>query len=75
MEQTPDVKKAVGDGKAVVACVYEGWVPPEISAQLPDGFGAASWAVEIENGRITRLLTGSPESIAPALINGIAPAR
>jgi hypothetical protein len=72
LEQTPQVKQAAKEGKAVVACVYEGWVPPEIAAQLPAGFRAESWAVEIVDGRVTRLLEGAPEKIVPALISGAA---
>jgi len=68
MEQAPEVKQAANEGKAVVACVYEGWVPSEIAAQLPEGFRAESWAAEIVNGRVTRLMQGAPEKIVPELI-------
>ncbi len=70
LEQTPQVKKATREGKAVVACVYEGWVPPEIARQLPEDFRAQSWAAEIVDGRVTRLMKGVPEKIVPELIHG-----
>jgi hypothetical protein len=52
----------------VVACVYTGWIPPEIAAQLPEGHSAQSWAAEIEQGKIVRLLAGPPEKVAGALL-------
>jgi hypothetical protein len=52
----------------VVACVYTGWIPPEIAAQLPENHNAQSWAAEIERGKIVRLRAGPPEKVAAELV-------
>lgn len=52
----------------MVACVYTGWIPPEIAAQLPEGHSAQSWAAEIEHGKIVRLIAGPPEKVAADLL-------
>ena len=52
----------------MVACVYTGWIPPEIAAQLPEGHSAQSWAAEIEHGKIVRLLAGPAEQVALDLL-------
>lgn len=51
-----------------MACVYTGWIPPEIVAQLPDDHSAQSWAAEIEHGKIVRLRAGPPEKAAAELL-------
>ena len=68
LEQTPEVRRAANEGRAVVACVYQGWVPAEITSQLPEGLNSGSWAAEIVEGRVTRLVQGTPEAIVPQLI-------
>ncbi|KAA0215139.1 hypothetical protein EDM80_05705 [bacterium] len=66
MEQTPEITEAVKQNKAVVSCVYNGWEPREILAQLPEGFSERSWAAEIVDGRIVKLAAGVPERIIKA---------
>lgn len=66
VEQTPEITEAVKQNKAVVSCVYNGWEPKEILAQLPEGFNERSWAAEIVDGKIVKLAAGVPERIIKA---------
>jgi hypothetical protein len=51
----------------VFACVYTDWVPRHIAAQLPKGHNAASWAAEISDGQVVRLVNGPAEKVAAQL--------
>lgn len=68
MQKLPDVTQAVARGEAVVVCVYDGWVPKDIASQLPADFNATSWAAEIRDGAIVRIIAGPPERAVVAVL-------
>ena len=64
----PAVKSAVENDGVTVACAYVGHVPQEVLKLLPEGFAARQYVAAIENGKITRLITGLPEDVIGRLL-------
>lgn len=67
MEGVAEVKQAVSQGKAVVACAYSNHVPDSIRAQLPQGL-RGQYVLRIEAGKITHARPGLAEEVIPGLL-------
>lgn len=70
MEGVAEVKQAVSQGKAVVACAYTNHVPEAIRAQLPQGL-RGQYVLRIEGGKVTETRQGLAEDVIAALLPGL----
>ena len=68
MSKTPEVRTAVEGNAVVVACVYQGYVPEEVAAALPPGFKARSYVALFRQGRLERVVPGTPEEVVLGLL-------
>lgn len=67
MEGVAEVKQAVSQGKAVVACAYTNHVPQAIRDQLPQGL-RGQYVLRIEAGKVVETRPGLAEDVIPALL-------
>jgi hypothetical protein len=67
MEGVAEVKQAVRQGKAVVACAYTSHVPDSIRAQLAPGL-RGPYVLRIEAGKVTETRSGLAEDVIPGLL-------
>lgn len=72
MERTPPVKSAVAANEIVVACAYTGWIPEEVTAQLPADFNQRSYVAKFVNGELVALEPGYPEDVIAAMLGTAA---
>lgn len=62
-----EVKQAVGQGKAVVACVYTNHLPQSVRDQLPNGL-RGQYVLRMEGGKVVESRPGLAEEVMPALL-------
>lgn len=74
LEQTPEVNEAATAGQLVVACAYNGRIPQEALALLPEGFNAQQFVARFDNGVLTELVRGKPEDVLKEML-AAAPAQ
>ncbi|MBE7490997.1 MAG: hypothetical protein HS108_04480 [Planctomycetes bacterium] len=67
MEGVAEVKQAVRQGKAVVACAYTSHVPDSIRAQLAPGL-RGPYVLRIEAGKVVRAQDGAAEEAILGLL-------
>lgn len=69
MEGTPEVKRAVEDGRAVIACAYQSHVPDEVKKALPDNYRHRRYVAKFEDGKLVALRDGLPEEVILAMLS------
>jgi hypothetical protein len=70
MSGSDPVRQAVANGLVRVACLYQGWLPDELRAALPEGWNARQFVLRVESGRVTGVERGLPEEVAHRLLPG-----
>lgn len=68
MQGTPEVSRAVNEGRAVVSCAYPGYIPAQVSALLPENTPRRDYVAKIVNGQLVELRPGLPEDILPEML-------